>query len=129
MYWRPLTSQIFEPRPRLTTKARSSGKRDEPSTPPGMRSVARSSNRRSSGIRFRDVSLMIHLAGGAAGRLARMTPRIIRSAPGRQGDDPFCEPGARRVRREGQHDTDAERGGDYQRGLDRGDRAPYLELT
>src|SRR6266496_65418 len=44
MYSRPLTSQIFDPRPRLTTNARFSGNRAPPSMPPGSHRLAWSSN-------------------------------------------------------------------------------------
>ena len=43
MYSRPLTSHSREPCARLTTNARSSVKRCEPSTPPGRRRAAVSS--------------------------------------------------------------------------------------
>src|SRR6266567_5142516 len=43
MYSRPLTSQIFEPLPFLTTKAASAAYLYVPSTPPGRRLLARAS--------------------------------------------------------------------------------------
>src|SRR5215467_373868 len=63
MYSRPLTSQSFEPRPRLTTKARSSGMREEPSTPPGRCCAATSRIRLSSDDLAFDAVLIGHLRG------------------------------------------------------------------
>src|SRR5215467_14722089 len=80
MYSRPLTSKIFEPWPRFTTKAASSAQREVPSTPPGRRWRARSRSLVSSADRVLVESAMVDLVsvrGRCKRREAHYPPRPV----------------------------------------------------